>query len=124
VLNGTFHRMAFIQGDLFSPLQNLAKFTVVLFNTPYLPMFQSETRSWIELSWDGGSSGRFVIDRFIVDVKKHLEQTGRVMLLQSTLAGVDETIQRFEACGMTAKTMAQLALPFFETLFLIEAKIR
>ena len=124
VLNGAFHRMAFIQGDLFSPLQNLAKFTVVLFNTPYLPMSQSETRSWIELSWDGGSSGRFVIDRFIVDVKKHLEQTGRVMLLQSTLAGVDETIQRFEACGMTAKTIAQLALPFFETLFLIEAKIR
>ena len=122
--NGTSDRMAFMQGDLFSALHNLTKFTVVLFNAPYLPITEGETCSLIELSWNGGDSGRLVIDRFIAAVRDHLEQDGRVMLMQSTLAGVAETICRFEECGMTAKTIAQLDLPFFETLFLVEARIR
>ena len=36
--------------------------------------------------------GRQVIDRFISEVPKHLKQIGRVLLMQSTLADVDETV--------------------------------
>ena len=74
------------------------------------------------LSWDGGASGRVVIDRFIGEATCYLERNGRVLLMQSSLAGLSETLQRFEKCSMTAKTVAQLQLPFFETLLLIEAK--
>ena len=122
--NGVSNRMAFVQSDLFSALHKCAKFSLVLFNAPYLPVTEGETDSWIELSWTGGASGRLVIDRFIAGVRGHLAQAGRVLLMQSTLAGVEETIRRYEECSMNAQAIAQLALPFFETLSLIEARHR
>lgn len=122
VQNGVSNRMAFMRSDLFSALGNSAKFTLILFNAPYLPVTEGGNNSWVDLSWNGGASGRFVIDRFIVDVQNHLTANGRVLLMQSNLAGVEETFRRFDDCGMTARKVAEIALPFFETLFLIEAK--
>jgi len=120
-LNGTQDRMAFVQGDLFAPVSDLAKFNVVLFNAPYLPSPKGEPPSWVERAWVGGESGRLFVDRFINHARDHLQKTGRVMLMQSTYAGVDETMRLFGQLGMNAKIMAELALPFFERLFLIEA---
>lgn len=122
-LNEVSDRMVFVQGDLFSTLSNPTEFSLILFNAPYLPVLEGEGSSWVELSWNGGSSGRTVIDRFIVGVRHHLEKMGRVMMMQSSLAGFAETIKRFEECGMTAKKLVQLSLPLFETLFLVEARI-
>jgi hypothetical protein len=42
--------------------------------------------------------------------------------MQSTLTGVEETIQKFCKQGFIASVKAQRKLPFFETLTLIEAK--
>ncbi len=122
-LNQTRSRMAFLEGDLFTSLTQSAKFTVILFNAPYLPTAECMKLSWIERAWSGGDSGRQIIDRFIMNVRTHLRQPGRVMLMQSTLAGMDETIQGFEDCGMTTRIVVELSLPFFEKLLLIEAKI-
>jgi len=124
IQNRVSNRMAFMQSDLFSALQKCAKFTLILFNAPYLPVTEGETDSWLELSWNGGASGRHVIDRFIAGVRDYLTQAGRALLMQSTLAGVEETIRKFEEYGLDAQAIAQLALPFFETLFLIEARNR
>jgi release factor glutamine methyltransferase len=65
--------------------------------------------------------GRQVIDRFISEVPKHLKRTGRVLLMQSTLANVDETLRRFKEYRLSAGVVASQALPFFETITLIEA---
>ena len=122
LLNGTQNRMAFLQGDLFGPLRKLVKFDVVLFNAPYLPTIEGMPLSWIEHAWAGGESGREIIDRFISGVRDHLLRDGRIMLMQSNLAGVDETILLFGQSSMDAKVTAELDLPFFERLFLIEAR--
>ena len=111
-----------VQADLFSAFRGV-KFDLVLFNAPYLPSEEGEACSWIERSWTGGASGRDVIDRFISDVPQFLLADGRVLLMQSTLAGVQETLERFEARGFRARVLASLALPFFETLKLVEACI-
>jgi len=42
--------------------------------------------------------------------------------MQSTLTGVEETINNFVACNLCASVKAEKKLPFFETLTLIEAK--
>jgi release factor glutamine methyltransferase len=63
-----------------------------------------------------------LIDRFISEVSAYLSPVGRVLLMQSNLAGVDETLERFALRGMSARVLARRRLPFFETLFLIEAK--
>jgi release factor glutamine methyltransferase len=120
-LNNTCGNMSFLQGDLFTPLAKTAKFDLILFNAPYLPSEPGEEASWLGRAWAGGTSGRQVIDRFISQVSAHLEQTGEILLMQSNLANIEETMAEFEAVGMTVKVVTQLALPFFETLALLRA---
>ena len=52
----------------------------------------------------------------------HLKPNGRVLLMQSTLTGVEETLRKFSEQGLKATVKAERKLPFFETLTLIEAK--
>jgi release factor glutamine methyltransferase len=120
--NNLLDKMSFIQGDLFTWLSDNAKFDVILFNVPYLPTGKNEVTSWIGRAWSGGVSGRQVIDRFISEVPKHLKRTGRVLLMQSTLANVKETISRLAGCYLLAEVVAECTLPFFETVVLIEAR--
>jgi release factor glutamine methyltransferase len=122
-LNNVQNKTHYVQGDLFTPLNENLKFDTVLFNAPYLPAKESEAISWIGRAWAGGAKGRQVIDRFIVEVPKHLKHTSRVLLIQSTLADVDETLRRFADYGVNVRVVAEQTLPFFETIKLVEAKI-
>ncbi len=121
-LNHVRGKMSFIQADLFSALGVKAVFDLILFNAPYLPSDEGEAGSWIGRSWAGGAKGRKVVDQFIFYAPTHLKPNGRVLLMQSTLTGVEETLRRFSELGLKAWVKAQRKLPFFETLTLIEAK--
>jgi release factor glutamine methyltransferase len=121
-LNNVRSKMVFVQGDLFTPLNEKAKFDVILFNAPYLPADEHEPGSWLDLAWAGGTSGRQVIDRFIFEAPNYLRQAGRVLLMQSTLTNVNETIYKFSQHGLSTRVVAESALPFFEKITLIEAK--
>jgi release factor glutamine methyltransferase len=121
-LNRLLGRMDFLQGDLFSAFQAGVRFDLVLFNAPYLPSEAGEEETWIGKAWAGGTNGRLVVDKFIMEVPAYLKAGGRVLLMQSTLTGVDETIDAFAKQGLKAAVVASQQLPFFETLTLIEAK--
>jgi release factor glutamine methyltransferase len=121
-LNGVRGKIDFIQSDLFSALKCDVKFDLVLFNAPYLPSEEGEADSWIGRAWAGGADGRQVVDRFIAAVPSYLKPHGRVLLMQSTLTGVEETLSGFKKHGLKASVVAEQKLPFFETLTLIEAK--
>ena len=122
-LNNVQSKICCVQGDLFAPLSKSCKFDVILFNAPYLPVTKNEIESWIGRAWAGGADGREIIDRFIVETPNYLKQKGRVLLMQSTLARVKESLRRFADCGMNVRVVTELSLPFFETIKLIEAKI-
>ncbi len=121
-LNGFESKVGFIQSDLFSALAGGTVFDVVLFNAPYLPSEAGEEATWIGRAWAGGADGRVVVDRFIKEVAAYLKPEGRVLLMQSTLTGVEETIRKFQFQSFAAEVVASQSLPFFETLTLIEAK--
>jgi release factor glutamine methyltransferase len=121
VLNHVRGKMDFLQASLFSALSRDACFDLILFNAPYLPSEEGEEASWIERSWAGGTNGRLVVDLFISEVPFYLKPRGRVLLMQSTLTGVEETIRLFGEHGLVAVVKAERELPFFETLTLIEA---
>ena len=121
-LNNVRSKIDFIQADLFTALDRKVAFDLILFNAPYLPSDESEAASWIGRSWAGGVNGRQVIDRFISEAPLHLKPNGRVLLMQSTLTNVEETIRKFGECNFKASIKAARKLPFFETLTLIEAK--
>lgn len=121
-INGVADRVFFVQGDLFSPLRTRKEFDMILFNAPYLPSEESEKNSWVGWAWAGGDSGKEVIDKFIREAPEYLRPTGEVLLLQSTLSDVEETLQGFEEKGLEANIIAKQDLPFFETIVLIRAR--
>lgn len=123
VLNGVADKMFFIRGDLFSALSAGRKFSLILFNAPYLPV-ENGDRSWLGSAWSGGASGRELSDRFIAEASEHLDPTGEVLLMQSSLSGIEETMRSFSRKGLNARVVASRHLPFFETIVLISARSR
>ena len=122
VLNNVHDKIDFVQTSLFTALNETAKFNLISFNAPYLPSEDGESETWIGRAWAGGANGREVVDRFISEVPAHLKPCGRVLLMQSTLTGVEETLQKFSQNNLKATVKAEQKLPFFETLTLIEAQ--
>jgi release factor glutamine methyltransferase len=107
-------------GDLFEPISETEKFSMIVFNAPYLPSTQSEHRSWRGRAWAGGSTGRRIIDRFMRDAPSHLTTKGRILLVQSTLSDVKETLRKFREMGLDAKVVAEKKAAF-ETIVVIQA---
>jgi len=121
--NGAARKISFVQADLFTSLRSNEVFDLILFNAPYLPAENAEADSWLGRAWAGGPSGRQVIDRFISEAVSHLKGTGKILLMQSSLTGTDETLKSFAENQMNPKVIAKLDLPFFEKLVLIEANL-
>ena len=121
-LNNTRSNMDFLQSDLFASFRTTAKFDVILFNAPYLPTDNTEGKSLLERAWTGGETGRRLIDRFISEAPQHLRPSGYILLMQSTLTSVDETVCKFAEQRMQASVVGELAAPFFETITLVKAE--
>ncbi len=119
--NKVIGNIGFVQADLFMALKEEISFDLITFNAPYLPSEDYEEKTWIGRSWAGGANGRQVIDRFISQVHARLKPQGRVLLMQSTLTDVEETINQFNQQALKAHVLAERKLPFFESLTLIEA---
>ena len=120
--NNVHSNMTCMQGDLFNHFDVKVTFDVIIFNAPYLPISESETASWIGRAWAGGATGRSTIDRFIVAASKHLKPTGHILLVQSTFAGIETTLIKFNEYGLKASVIAEDDLPLFETITLIKAE--
>ena len=121
VLNNVMQHISFVQGDLFGPLKKNEKFDLILFNAPYLPNAELNSLTWIERAWVGGLTGRKVIDAFLSEAINYLSKKGRILLLQSTLSNLERTLFRFAEYNLKTKIIAKTAVPFFETIALIEA---
>ena len=107
-------------GNLFEPLEN-RKFDVILFNTPYLPTEEGEVlEDTINYAFDGGLNGRKVIDLFLNEVGNHLNDGGIVQLIQSSLSGNEETLEKLDNLGFIAEIAASEHF-FFEDITLINA---
>ena len=123
MINDVSKRVDAVRGDLFEPLSKGALFDLVLFNAPYLPTENEKPSSWIDYAWSGGKKGRELIDRFIAHASKHLKPEGRILLVQSTLSDVNETLRKFSKQGFDACVLAEKKIAF-ETITLILAKRR
>ena len=91
-------------------------FDLVTFNPPYLPTEPDEAvDDWMEVALSGGETGRAVIEPFLADVGRVLAPGGRVLLLVSTLSGVEAVVDRADDAGFASETVAEESFPF-ETL--------
>ncbi|MDJ1431784.1 HemK2/MTQ2 family protein methyltransferase [Halostagnicola sp. A-GB9-2] len=108
-----------VQADLVSPFANDV-FDAVVFNPPYLPTeSENEWDDWMERALSGGEDGREVIDPFLDAVGRVLAPDGLVLLLVSSLTGVDEVVGRAGENGFSAVAVADESFPF-ETLTVLE----
>ena len=108
-------------GDLFQPIKQDERFSLILFNAPYLPSSRDEEKTWIERAWAGGPTGRQLIDRFISEALRYLSENGRILLVQSSLSNINETLQKLTELGLKARIFAEKKV-MFETIALIEAR--
>lgn len=78
-----------IRGDLLSCIKGL--FDLMIFNPPYLPTEIGEReKGWINAALDGGYDGRKVIYRFLEDAGRCLLPDGKILMLVSSLTGIEE----------------------------------
>ena len=95
-----------IRGDLFKPV--CGEFDLILFNAPYLPTTPEERGDdWLEYALDGGPSGREVVERFLHEAPPHLSTFGRILLLISSLTGIDEVLKLCHAEALIALVVAE-----------------
>ena len=107
-------------GNLFEPVKN-RKFDVILFNTPYLPTEEDEVLDdTINYAFDCGLNGRKVIDLFLNEVGNHLNDNGIVQIIQSSLSGNEETLEKLDQLGFVSEIAAKEHF-FFEDITLINA---
>jgi release factor glutamine methyltransferase len=119
--NGVKERIEFRLGELFQPIKQNERFSLILFNAPYLPSEPDEEKSWIGKAWAGGRNGRKMLDRFVMDAPNFLAAGGRIQLVQSSLSDVNRTIEMFGELDLRAMVVAQVKVAF-ESIVLVEAK--
>jgi len=107
-----------IKGDLFENVPR-KKYDLILFNTPYLPE-DIEFEDALSKAWDGGKDGRKVINKFIAQVPDYLERNGKVLMVQSSLSGLERTLELFKEKGLNASIKKELKSSF-ESIQVVEA---
>ncbi|KUG20806.1 MAG: methyltransferase [Methanomicrobiaceae archaeon] len=97
--------VAVIRTDLFAGI--CGAFDLVVFNPPYLPTSPDDRiDDWLEYALDGGPDGRAVIERFIEEIGRVLAPHGRILLLVSSLTGIDEVREAFSRQGYVSFAVA------------------
>lgn len=79
------------EGDLFQPVQG-EKFDLIIWSPPYLPL---EPHSILEQSWCCGRNNE-LIDRFFKGAKEHLNPSGRIEMVYSTLGNIYHLLYKAE----------------------------
>jgi release factor glutamine methyltransferase len=107
-----------VRCDLLSPFR--PAFDWVLFNPPYLPTPpEMERDDWMEAALSGGEDGRRVVDPFLDSATEALAPGGKVLLLVSSLTGLDAVRERARANGLGAREVSEESFPF-ERLVVLE----
>ncbi len=107
---GLRRRVELLIADLFSAFRPLGLFNWIVFNPPYLPSEGAVD----EVSWAGGPRGGEVIERFLRDASRYLRGDGGILLVYSTLTGLDE--EAFKGYGVEVLEVLPL---FYERLLCV-----
>lgn len=113
-----------IRADLLDPIAADAV-DVVASNPPYLPTdvtddaVEAAQDDWMSVALSGGDSGLAVIEPLLEDVDRVLRPSGRVLLLVSSLTGVEDVVDLAATAGFSAVAVAENSYPY-ETLTVLK----
>src|SRR3990170_3162628 len=110
-----------IRCDLLGPIKG--KFDIILFNPPYLPTNEDErTEGWLNVALDGGNDGRKIIYRFIKEANDCLEDNGKILLLVSSLSGIEDIRSSIQSLGYSVREKVTERFDFEEIVVLVATK--
>ena len=91
-------------GDLWTPLPDGLRFSLVLANLPHFPgVYHDQNRP---LGWDGGD-GRQTINKLITGLDGRLEEGGLALITHHDLIGFEASRDLIEQCGLRCETVFQ-----------------
>ncbi|WP_258349091.1 HemK2/MTQ2 family protein methyltransferase [Saccharopolyspora gregorii] len=89
------------------------RFDLVLSNPPYVPSARERPpRHRAARAWDAGPDGRAVLDALCAAVPGMLRPAGVLLLVQSSVSDVDETVRRLGTAGLDVSIPARRTQPF------------
>jgi release factor glutamine methyltransferase len=95
-----------------------APFDVIVSNPPYVPTPPAGDTDVIPMTagpasaWNAGVDGRAVLDPLCESAASLLAPGGAMLLVQSALAGVDDSVDALRATGLDAEVIASQLIPF------------
>jgi release factor glutamine methyltransferase len=99
------------RGDLFESLDG-ERFDMIVCNPPYVP---AETdalpRHRATTALDGGRDGRLILDRVCREAPAHMGPDSSLLLVQSSVCGVQETCERLEAQSLQVQIVTRARGP-------------
>jgi release factor glutamine methyltransferase len=101
-LNGV--RVEALRGDLFGPVEG-RRFDLIVSNPPYLPGDANLPRRGASRAWEGGTTGRVLVDRIVQGASAHLRPGGRLLMVHSSVTGLDRTLEALEAQGLQTEVL-------------------
>ncbi len=109
-----------IRTDLFrgiKPEKLENRFDLILFNPPYLPTSRDEkVQGWLNYAFDGGISGRETLDRFLDDVRNYLKPGGKILVLISSITGLDAVREKMKGLGFKVDIVERKKVSFEELM--------
>lgn len=93
-------RVRALRGNLFEPVAG-RRFDVIATNPPYVPAPEDTLPSrGAERAWYAGRDGRALIDPICDQAADHLQPGGAILMIHSSLCGVEETVERLARTGL------------------------
>lgn len=109
-----------IRTDMFNGLKAKSYFDIVIFNPPYLPTSDDEkVPGWLNYAFDGGSDGRAAVESFLDHVCEYLVSDGVILLLVSSLTGIEDVSSRMGAMGFDVEIIGREKCSFEELVVLM-----
>lgn len=119
--HGLEKNCAILQSNLLDAFDMKQKFTLIVFNPPYLPADEMSTS--LDHALIGGEMGSEVTQRFIPQAVAHLTAGGRVFVVVSTLSDHDSIRKTMVDCGLHVETVSEEPL-FFEKIQVLKGTLQ
>jgi release factor glutamine methyltransferase len=108
-LNARLRRLSVraLRGSLFEPVAG-ERFDLIVTNPPYVPAPTDDLPGrGARRAWDAGRDGRALIDPICDAAAAHLNPGGAILIVHSSLCGIDATLARLRASGLRADEVAR-----------------
>jgi release factor glutamine methyltransferase len=93
-------RVRTLRGRTFAPVAG-QRFDLIVSNPPYVPSPRPDVpRFGASRAWEAGHDGRLILDAMCDGAPTHLRSGGVLLLVHSSLIGIDATLHRLRRAGL------------------------